>query len=423
MKFDTPKNPNYSATVVRITSLVPLTGCDNVVGTPIFGMQAIVGKGTKEGDLGIVFPAESQLSDDFCRENNMYRHNEKNKDIAAKGYIEDSRRVKAVKFRGHMSSCLFMPLSSLKYLGIKVDQLAEGDTFDQIKGKEICRKYVLREPTVRGNHQPQPKRFNRVDTKFIPEHFDTENYFRNDRNIGGDETIIVTQKLHGTSIRIANTIVARKLSLRERVAKLLGVKVQETEHDYVYGSRKVIKDVNNPYHNHFYTTDIWSTEGEKLKGLIPENFIVYAELVGYTADGAAIQADYTYNHQDKTCSLFIYRVAFVNGQGIVTDLDWDRVKAFCKERNLKHVPELWRGKHEEMDIKLFLENKLSEWHGDAVEVGGDKDLVDEGVCIRTDRYIPYILKAKSQKFLEHETKMLDKEVIDLEASGSNEEVL
>jgi hypothetical protein len=89
----------------------PLEDCDNVVGTPIFGFQAIVGKDSKPGDLGIVFPAESQLSEEYCRVNNLFRHGDLNDDESAKGYLEDNRRVKAMKFRGHRSDCLFMPLS------------------------------------------------------------------------------------------------------------------------------------------------------------------------------------------------------------------------------------------------------------------------------------------------------------------------
>lgn len=417
MKFETPQNPNYTATVVTISNIIPLENCDNVVATTIFGFQGIVGKDTKIGDVGIMFPAETQLSEDFCIQNNLFRHNEKNKDPNAKGYIEDNRRIKAVKFRGHASSCLFLPLSSLAYLGLDPAKLEEGDTFDAYKGIEVCKKYERKVWLPRGNHQAQPKRFNRVDTRFIPEHLDTENYFRNDRNVKPEWDIIVTQKLHGTSIRVGNTIVARKLTLLERVAKFFGAKVQESEIDYVYASRKAIKDVNNPYANHFYETDIWSEEGAKLKGLIPENYILYGELIGFTSDGAAIQADYTYDLPEKTCALYIYRVAHVNAQGFVSDLSWDQVKEFCVTRNLKHVPEMWRGKHADFKVNDYMEKRYSEAYASCVPLSNPK-LVDEGVCIRVDRMTPYILKAKSPSFLEHETKMLDAEAKDLEAEGS-----
>jgi hypothetical protein len=93
MKIQKPENENYAATVVALQSIIELEGCDNVVGTPIFGFQAIVGKDSKPGDLGIVFPAESQLSVEYCKENNLFRHADLNKDESQKGYIEDNRRV------------------------------------------------------------------------------------------------------------------------------------------------------------------------------------------------------------------------------------------------------------------------------------------------------------------------------------------
>jgi len=113
MKVNKPLNPNYCATVVAIKNKLDLAGCDNVVGTTMFGYQAIISKHIEIGTLGIVFPAETQLSEAYCAENNMYRHAENNRDKTAKGYIEDSRRVRAIKFRGHVSNALFMPLNSL----------------------------------------------------------------------------------------------------------------------------------------------------------------------------------------------------------------------------------------------------------------------------------------------------------------------
>ena len=117
MKFEELKNPNYGATVVTIKKIIPLENCDNVVATPIFGFQAIVSKDTQVGDIGLVFPVESQLSEEYCRENNLYRHAELNKDKNVTGYFEDNRRVRAIKFRGHRSDCLFISLNSLKYTG------------------------------------------------------------------------------------------------------------------------------------------------------------------------------------------------------------------------------------------------------------------------------------------------------------------
>jgi len=423
MTHKEPKNPNYAATVVRIASITPLAGCDNVVGANIFGYQAIVGKDTKVGDIGIFFPAETQLSEDYTRVNNLYRHKELNLDESKSGYIEDNRRVKAVKFRGHTSSCLFMPLESLTaFLDFKEwEELKEGDTFDELLGQEICRKYEVLMPNGRIKGQvnsPTPKK--RYDTLFIPEHIDTENWWKNEHKIHRDAEVIVTAKIHGTSIRVGNALVDRKLTLRDRIAKALGVKVNEKEYAMLYGSKKVIKDINNPNQLHYYSEDIWTEEGKKLDGLVPEGYVVYAELVGWTPSGKPIQEGYTYGYEKGTCGLYVYRVAHINEKGLMTDLSWDQVKQFCTERGLKHVVEMWRGYKGLFKPEDYLDKRFKEeWSGLDLLPLSDPKTVDEGVCVRVEGLIPQLYKAKSPKFFEHETSLLDKQIVDMETSGES----
>jgi hypothetical protein len=422
MKFEVPKNANYAATVVKITNIIPLEGCDNIIATTILGYQAIIGKDIKKGSLGIMFPAETQLSPEFVKENNLFRHPELNKNSKEKGYIEDSRRVKAVKFRGHRSDCLFIELKSLKWTGIKIKDLKEDDTFDFINDKEICRKYVLYESNGPGKQLNQIRKFKRVDEKYIPQHIDCDQYLRVANKIPDNAYFIVTQKLHGTSIRIANTIVKRKLNIFERLLKKVGVKIQQTEMDYVFGSRKVIKDVNNPDQKHFYDVDIWTTEGKKLEGLIPEQFIVYGELIGYTPTGGAIQTDYTYDLTTNLSSLYIYRVAFVNETGFVVDLSFDQMVEFCKQRGLKYVPVLWRGYKKDFKVEEFIDKRFYDGGNTTCVKLSHPTLPDEGICMRIDGMTPYITKTKSPTFLQHETKLLDKGVIDMESVVSSKSV-
>lgn len=73
LTFKEPKNANYVAVVTTIRHINVLPNCDNVVGAPLFGYQAIVGKDTKVGDLVLVFTAETQLSDEYTKANNLYR--------------------------------------------------------------------------------------------------------------------------------------------------------------------------------------------------------------------------------------------------------------------------------------------------------------------------------------------------------------
>lgn len=415
MKLTQPENENYAATVVTITDINVLPGCDNVVGAPILGFQAIVSKDTTPGTRGIAFFAESQLSDEYARRNNLYRHTNLNQDDGKAGYLEDNRRVKAMRFRGQRSDCLFMPLESLSYIkGLKVEDLKEGDTFDRIGDHEICKKYTVKRKTGTPRIEKNKDKWVRTDKKFLPEHYKTDQYFRYADTIPPEREIIVTQKLHGTSVRIGNTIVQRKLGLLDKIAKRLGIKVQGNEYDYVYGSRRVIKDANNPNQDHFYDSDIHTTGGKQLNGLIPEGYVVYAELIGWTNEGGPIQKNYTYQIPWGAAELYVYRVATINPQGFICDLSWNQVLEFCRDRNIKTVPTLWTGKHKDFVPEEWLDTRYRE-NGYLQAVPLDTESpCDEGVCVRVDGIAPYILKAKSPVFYEHETKMMDQEVVDIE---------
>jgi hypothetical protein len=98
-----PINNNYCATVVEIKNIIPIDNCDNVVHTNIFGNSIIVSKDVKIGDIGLFFPLETKLSNDFLKCNNLYRKLELNIDQTKKGYFEENGRIRCVKFRGNKS--------------------------------------------------------------------------------------------------------------------------------------------------------------------------------------------------------------------------------------------------------------------------------------------------------------------------------
>jgi hypothetical protein len=323
MKLNKPNNENYAATIVTVR---------NVVGVPVHGYQAITSKDTKVGELYVLFTAETQLSERYANLHNLHRHENLNSDPKQTGYLEDNRRIKAMRFRGNTSNALLMPLSSLWFTGFNVDSLKEGDTFDELNGVPICNKYVV---ATRGaglsNNQQQSKKILRVDDIHFPKHFDTGNYFRNSDQIHPDDDVVITQKLHGTSVRIANTLVKRKLTWKDKVAKYFGASVQETEYDYVYGSRNVVKDPENPFApSGFYAMDIYSHVGQRLNGSISKGYVLYGEIIGWVGD-MPIQQGFTYGIPRGQSKLYVYRVVQVNHSGRATDLTWDQVVGFCQE--------------------------------------------------------------------------------------------
>ncbi|QFG10319.1 RNA ligase [Mycobacterium phage DyoEdafos] len=423
MSFDTPENVNYAATIVKLPQGLLLEGLDNLVGVPMFGYQALTQKeGYELGALRVLFMAETQLDADYARENNLFREATLNRDASETGYLEPNARVKAIRLRKHQSDALLMPLSSLAYTGYDVSTLKPGDTFDKLNGHTICRKYIPK--GKKQATQGQPKVRKQVDERLFPKHLDTEHFFRNLHYFRTERRVVVTQKLHGTSWRGGNIPVNRTKGWFERFINWLGWFTHDTEYKHVYGSRNVVKGRSE--NNHYYASDLWAEYGKKLEGKIPENFIIYGELIGWVDNDTPIQKGYTYNLPPGQCELYVYRVATVNNQGVIADLSWEGVKDFCASLDLKTVPEFYLGvdhypfaDNDDAVVKIASEAYLDKRYADegfpnAVPLS-DRKTVDEGVCVRVEGQIPHVFKAKSPKFLEHETKQFDKGEVDLEA--------
>ena len=428
-------NRNYAAQVVTMPAPRKHPNADRLEIFDVLGMQLIASTGTyKEGEIAVVFGAETQLSEILASEANLLRRSEMNKNPEVKGYLEDNRRVRAMKLRGQVSSALTIPEDEFCLIfGLtQGENLKPGTRFDHVNGVEVCRKYeiVTPQPRFLPEDAKRKKAFKRVDEAIFPQHLDTDNFFRaSDGFTPADleREVIVTQKLHGSSVRLANIPVKRKLTWLERIVQKLGVKVQAKEYDTIAGSRRVVKDANNPDAG-FYKSDIWSDALEAYDWALTEGYIIYGELVGYIPNGGPIQRGYTYEEPEGEYQLYVYRVAAVVGDDVV-DLSWDQVKQFCAERDLNWTPELWRGKLKDFDWSQFEDKDYFHEYVSAevgsffmnvadepVRLSGSKT-VDEGVVIRLDRgaKVPYLTKAKSPQFLLHETQLLDEGVTDMES--------
>lgn len=398
-------NPNYVAQVVEVTELVKLEGLDNLRAFSTGGFQALVSKDTPIGTRVAVFPAGSRLSDAFASKRNLFRNSEKNADPTCVGYLEDQARVKAIRLRGHRSDALALTVPAGTPIGM----------FDTIDGDLVVWKYEP--PVARSVKTPKADVWKRVESKFLPEHYDTLNYFRYGDQIPQDVWVTVSQKLHGTSVRLGHVPVRRKPTWFERTLQRFGVHVTGTEYDYVAGSRKVIKDPLNQNQNHYYSYDMWTEALLEVKDLIPKNIVLYGELTGWTKDGSPIQKDYTYTAAPNSADLYIYRVSVVTEDAQQYDLPWKQMVAFCEARGLKTVPLLWEGLHFDFEPERWLDTRYWPEYPQAVRLSKE-GTVDEGVVIRADlEHGPVALKAKSPVFLRHESTLLDEGTPDMESEN------
>lgn len=433
-------NENYNATVVEIKTLVPLENCNNVQSAIIMGNQVIVSKDVQIGDIGLFFPVETALSEQYLSANNLYRNKELNDDKTKAGYFEENRRIRCVKFRGNKSEGLFMPMESLYFIYDKNGEYPKsGDSFNEINDVLICEKYIPKGTKTSGTPGSKTdKKTSKLKDLLIPNQFrfheETSQLYKNLHKIHPDDLIQISYKLHGSSSIVSNVLVKKDLKWYEKLLIKLGVNIPTEEYTFIYSSGKpksnLPKGIVGSWKNNngdYYSNDIWKEAYEKLKEFIPKGMSVYSELVGFTENGAAIQKGYDYGQQPNTFGIYIYRITYTNPEGKVFEFSAKQVKDWCKKNGLNSVPELYYGYaydligEDELDLyykdmsfeESFLSKVKKEYTEKPCYMSKSK-LPEEGCVVRIEGQELEVFKCKSVAFLELETKQLDKGEIDIE---------
>jgi hypothetical protein len=422
-------NVNYLAKVVKLKNLQKHTNADRLQTTQIDFQTVITDLEAKEGDIYIYFPVECEINKDFISFINGFREKELNKDQTQAGFFEKNCRVRAVRLRGEKSMGFIVPAFKLEeFANVKITEI--DNEFDVIGDILICKKYVVKtknQPSQKGQ-KLKKERVSRIIDQLINLHVDTENLRKNIHKISPDDEISVSFKFHGTSFWVSHVKVKRKLNLFERLLKYLKVRIDEIEDDYVYGSRNVIKnEFFNSQPQHFYKVDIWGEIKDEVKESLPLGFTVYGEAVGYTSTGAMIQDGYDYGCKQGEKKVFIYRITFTNDRGYVYNLSTRAIIDFCNRYGLNHVPYFFIGKLKDLlphiDTNLhFHENVIPELEKiynleDDCFICKNK-VPREGIVIRKESQFDFdVYKLKGFRFLEKESKELDKGEPDMESEN------
>jgi len=451
--------------VAKLKNLEPIEGADMIQQGKIFGERVIIPSTHKEGEIGILFDCETQLSEKYVHYNNLYRKEKMNYDKEKTGYIEEKRRVKPIKLRGVKCSGLWMPLESLKNIpelkDYDLSKLREGNQDKSIDGVDICDKYIppRTRTRMRGNKDGRIK-INKIPT--FREHVDTDQFMRNTHELTPNEFVVVTEKLHGTSGRVGYLPTNYPLKWYEKLFKPLfsSNRINEQKYSFVVGSRRVVKSIEGEKvenKNHFYSEDLWTEIGGAVfKGKLNKGETVYFEIVGYAPDGAPIMpsqsnealknfmdkkeyknfikkyGDTTYfrygcfemehdgavTNTAKKFRVFIYRITQSNEDGVSYDLSWDQVKIRCEELGVDHVPELHRTIISEEDLNddrfVALIEKLADESSKNFP-----EHIREGVVVRIEngKKTPIFLKHKSFVFKVLEGLIKEADVVDIEESN------
>jgi|JI9StandDraft_1071089.scaffolds.fasta_scaffold48923_3 tRNA-binding EMAP/Myf-like protein len=443
MKITVKENSkNYACSVVEIKNLFPIEGADKIQRCNINGNDVIVSKDIKLGDKMLYFVSGTKLNVDFCKFNNLLTDKEQNKDVTKVGYISHKQfRVKAIKLKGVISDGVLLPIESLSFNeSIKYKYLMVGDEFTDIDNISLCEKYFV--PVINSNQgrkaPKQPKRISRLIENQFFLHGDTDNLRKNIHKINPSDIIGIHYKKHGTSIVLGNVLVKKNLKWYERVAKKLGLKVVDTEYDIVYSSRNVVKNqyLNTETGSGFYGEDIWGVVVKQIGHLIPKNWTLYGEIIGYTQSGAYIQQDFDYGCEKGQHKFYVYKISVINPDGNVVYLTDNQIEEYCEKVGLLYKDTFiyygkaceWLLQYDDVcwigdeDFRTqFLEKLEKEYNEKDCYMCVNK-VPEEGIVIRVQKLYEYeAYKLKSKRFLLKESDLQEKDVTNIEDNQLIEE--
>ena len=433
MRLEVKENSkNYACSVVEIKNLFPIEGADNVLRTVVNGNNVVVPKTTEVGSRMLYFVSGTKLSAEYCRVNNLYDKEEDNLDTTKRGFVSfKSRRIKCLRLRGVISDGMLMPLSSLSSMNLPLSTqtMEVGNEFTDIDGVSICEKYIvpIRNSGENNKKGKQSVKISRlVDSQFYL-HGDTSNLRKNMDKINPNDIIGIHYKKHGTSFVVGNVQVKRFLSWFEKLVKRFGVKVEETMYDIVYSSRKIIKNgyLNPTSGEGFYGEDIWGVVAKEIEHLIPKNWTLYGEILGYTESGSAIQGKYDYGCKVGEHKVYIYKISVVNTDGNVIFLTDRQIEEYCEKVGLLYKDTfIYYGTIRNYMDMYFIEG--DNWREEVLKTleknYNEKDcymcttkVPEEGIIVRVEKLEQYeAYKLKSKRFLLMESEEQEKEVSNIE---------
>ena len=373
----------YCGYVVKVENIRKHTNADRLQIATFFGNDTIVGLDVKQGDMGVYFPVDGQLSERFCVVNDLVRRKDENGKQCG-GYLDpDKRNIKALKLRGEKSDGLYMPIVAFADF-CKISDLKVGDTIDTLNGELICQKYIPRSNRAGGPHgKGGPKKAKANIAPTFYEHVDTAQLAYNLAAFKPGDLVQLTLKMHGTSGRTGYLpLVHTKRTWLDKLLRRHGKDYME--YGYITGTRRVVLDGKRE--GGFYDSDDFRhAMAAKFEGKLRKGEVVYYEIVGFQGpEGAPIMsqvanskvkdpeftkqygetttfsygcnqfAGYTENEyrEDDTCGrgeregvcceVYVYRITMVNEDGDVVEYSPDQIRERCEQMGVKVVPEFAR---------------------------------------------------------------------------------
>ena len=394
----------YVGYITQIKNLRKHPNADRLQLAECFGNTVVLGMDYKDNQIGVYFPEGGQLSEEFCKVNDLVRRKDENGNPAG-GYLDpDKRNIKALRLRGEKSDGLFLPLTCLANF-TTISNLKIGDTIDTLNGVEICRKYIPHSNKKSGGNSGSVGK--RAKANFAPtfyEHIDTAQLAYNMDVFKAGDIVQLTLKMHGTSGRTGYLpLIHHKQSLFDKIFHRIGKEYKE--YGYVTGTRRVVLDATHT--GGYYDDNSFREEmAKKFEGKLHKGEICYYEIVAYQGpNGAPImasgkvpseykaqygdvmefsygcKAENGYNDEIPCCDVYVYRMTMVNEDGDMVEYSPAEIRYRCEQIGVKYVPEFETFViPNDVNAGEYVMRKVEEYYDGPDPIG--KTHVREGVVAR-----------------------------------------
>lgn len=391
------------------------------------------------------------------------------------GFFNKYGRVRCIKLKGCPSYGFLFRQDELATWCPKVSNINMEELFDNIDGVLVSRDFdtvdgelfvkayvppVKEKPVRQSKESKRQKKADKFDKMVEGEfrfHYDTQQLGKNLFKLNPDTNVVISNKLHGTSLVVANVKVKLplKIAFYKRIWNVLAKwfrlpeswKVTDYVIDYgdVYSSRTVIKNqyINKDVSEGYYSVDIWGEYNELLKPFIPHGMTLYGEIVGYlTNSDKMVQKGYDYGCAEGENKLMIYRITTTKDDGSKEEWELDSVKAFAETLLKEHeelkekvipIPILYEGTLGSLypdlngesvaswqeKVLLKLQRDMEHFGMELDEPMCDNAVPREGIVLRINGDpIAEAFKLKTDRFFEREAKDIDEGNVDIEMQGN-----
>ena len=410
----------YCGFITTLKNVRKHPNADKLMLAECYDNTVCVGLNSAEGEIGVYFPVDGQLSEEFCKQHDLIRRKDENGNPAG-GYLDpEKRNIKAVKLRGEKSDGLFMPLSCLAYTGINLDDLDIGTQITIVNGHEICQKYIPKSNSRARSGGGAGNRTRKHKDPVAPlfaEHADTEQLAYNLSAFKPGDEIEITLKMHGTSQRTGHLPILKGYddswayrvgNAFRHIMRKMGCYHGEDVHDgkpiydygYISGTRRVIME---DFEGGFYgSNEFREQHAKKFEGKLMKGETVYYEVVGFTHTGTPIMAscdnkklndkefikqygketvfsygcepnpvvhegynDSAYGYQNEhieykmpRSDIYVYRMTMTNEDGFTVEYTPDFMRYRCEQMGVKTVLAFIKE-----TIPHEIQNEKGEWVG------------------------------------------------------------